>query len=66
MGSGLSVDADAETAYSFIAAADACARRDLPRVAREVRGEGREQGGFARGAREEEGERTDERRGVAR
>ena len=37
MGSGLSVDADAETAYSFIAAADACARRDLPRVAREVR-----------------------------
>ena len=33
MGSGLSVDADAETAYSFIACADACVRRDYTRLA---------------------------------
>ena len=39
MGSGLSVDADAETAYSFIACADACVRRDYTRLANELRRE---------------------------
>eukprot|EP00946_MAST-07B_sp_MAST-7B-sp1_P000628 g628.t1 len=36
MGSGLSVDADAETAYGFIACADACCRRDPVQVAKEL------------------------------
>jgi hypothetical protein len=36
MGSGLSVDADAESAYAFIACADACCRRDAAQVAKEL------------------------------
>ena len=36
MGSGLSVDADAEAAYSFIACADACCRKDPVQVAKEL------------------------------
>jgi hypothetical protein len=37
MGSGLSVDADAESAYSFIACAEFCAKRTFPSLARELR-----------------------------
>ena len=39
MGSGLSVDADAETAYSFIACADACAQHTFHRLTKELRRE---------------------------
>ena len=39
MGSGLSVDADAETAYSFIASADACVQCDHIKLLKEVRRE---------------------------
>ena len=37
MGSGLSVDADAESAYSFIACADACAKRNTNLLMRELK-----------------------------
>ena len=37
MGSGLSVDADAESAYSFIACAEFCAKKNYPKLTHELR-----------------------------